>query len=437
MEEKELTIPKIDLFFLLRVWLHYARRFWALALILAILGASVFGIVGGRVYTPVYEASVSFTVKGSSSLWGSINDQNSAAAKQLSTTFSHILRSAILRQRVSEYLGVSDIPELSTTVLENSSIVTMCVRHSDPAWAYEVLQAMIVCYPQIADYVVGGTELVVLDQSGIPAKPVYDPKLTDYVLPGFAGGVLAWCAIVLLLACCRRTIRSEDELQRTLSYTCLGVVPATKVADRGRVCPLIHHDSAGFAESVRLLQMRVSKEMRTQNKKILLVSGAVFGEGKTTISVNLAIASAKAGNRTLLVDCDRYKPDVARSLNLEKTVTVHEYMEGGVSGKELLSKTGIRHLYCMNADVDFRDQRIKESFGDILRAAREVFDVVILDSPPCSLLVDGAELSDLAECALMVIRQDHATRDQIIEGVELMTDNGLPLIGCVMNAVSG
>lgn len=439
MEEKELKISKIDLIFLLRIWLRYAKQFWAMAVALAILGACAMGFVGYRAYTPVYEASVSFTVKVSNPLYGGINSYNNAAAKQLNSTFPYILRSAILRQRVSEYLGVSAIPTVTTTVMENSNIFTMRVRHSDPEWAYEVVQAMIECYPQVADYVVGGTDLVMLDESGIPQKPLRDLDLTDHLLIGAAGGVLLWCVFMLLMVLCRRTIHNEDELQSTLNYTCLGIVPATKVVGKDKRCPLIHHDSGkfGFAESVRLLQMHVTKEMRAQNKKILMVSGATPGEGKTTIAVNLGIASAKAGNRTLLVDCDQYNPSVCRSLNVEKGVTMREYVEGGANAKELLSRTSIRHLYCMNTGVDIKDKGIKESLGRLLRAARETFDVIILDTPPCSLLVDAAELSDLADCALMVIRQDYASRDQIIEGVRLLTDNGLPLIGCAMNGVSG
>ena len=63
MDEKELTIPKIDLIFIFRIWLRYAKRFWAMALIFAFLCAGVLGYTGYRAYTPVYEASVSFTVK--------------------------------------------------------------------------------------------------------------------------------------------------------------------------------------------------------------------------------------------------------------------------------------------------------------------------------------------------------------------------------------
>ena len=55
MDEKELTIPKIDLIFIFRIWLRYAKRFWAMALIFAFLCAGVLGYTGYRAYTPVYE----------------------------------------------------------------------------------------------------------------------------------------------------------------------------------------------------------------------------------------------------------------------------------------------------------------------------------------------------------------------------------------------
>ena len=114
MEEKELNLPKIDLIFLFRIWLRYARRFWALALVLAILCAGVLGYSGYKAYRPTYEASVSFTVKVANPLYGNVTSYNIATAKQLNATFPYILRSAILRQRVSELLeGLDDDLDLS------------------------------------------------------------------------------------------------------------------------------------------------------------------------------------------------------------------------------------------------------------------------------------------------------------------------------------
>ena len=377
MEEKELNLPKIDLIFLFRIWLRYTKRFWLMGLVMMVLCAGALGYSGYRAYTPVYEASVSFTVRVANPLYSEINTYNNATAKQLHATFPYILRSPILRQRVSEHLGVGAIPVVSTTVLENSNIFTMRVRHTNPEWAYEVLQAVVECYPQVADYVVGATYLVMLDDSGVPTKPVYDLDLRDSLIIGAGAGLMLWLLFMLLLTLSRRTIHNEDELKRTMNYQCLGIVPATKVVERTKGCPLIHKDNGkfGFAESVRLLQMHVQKEMQSQDKKILMVSGATPGEGKTTIAVNLGIAFARKGHRVLLVDCDKYNPSVVRAFELENVKTLRDYQADEAEQTEIIVKSGVRHLYVMSANMDFKDVKTKELLQKILKASRKSFDM--------------------------------------------------------------
>ena len=439
MDEKELNLPKVDILFLFRIWLRYAKKFWLLAVILMVICSGVLGYTGYKAYTPVYDASVSFTVRVANPLYADVDVYNNATAQQLNETFPYILRSAILQQRVMKHLGVSYIPNVQTSVLPNSNIFTMKVRHSDPEWAYAVLQAVVECYPQIAEYVVGATTLVMLDSSGVPTTPVFDLDLTDSLLLGAGAGLVIWMLFMLLLTLSRRTIHNEDELKRTMNYECLGIVPATKMVERKKGCPLVHKDNGkfGFGESVRLLQMHVQKEMKKQDQKILMVSGATPGEGKSTIAINLAIAFAQKGNRVLLVDCDMYNPSVHRALALEDYRTLRDYQAGEATQAEIIHKSGVRHLYLLAANMDFKDTKTKDLLQVILKASRRSFDYVILDTPPCSLLVDTAELSDLADCALMVIRQDYASRAQILEGVKLLTDNGLPLIGCAINGVAG
>lgn len=365
MEEKELNQQKIDVIFTLRIMLRYMRKYWALALILAAICVGVLSFYGYRSYTPVYEASVSFTVRVANPLYGQYNQYNNATAKQLHETFPYILRSAILQQRVAEYLGVPGIPTVSTSVLENSNIFTMRVRSSDPEWAYQVLQAVIACYPQVADYVVGATNLVVLDDSGVPTAPLYELNLTNSLILGVGAGVGIWLALMLLLTLSRRTIHNEDELRRTMNYPCLGIIPATKQNQGRKGCPLMHKDSGkfGFPESMRLLQMHLQKEMRTQDKQVVMVSGAIPGEGKTTIAVNLAIAFATKGSRVLLLDCDMYNPSVLRSMGIESQWTLKDYLAGKASSKDLLLKTSVRHLYCLAANADFKDAKTKSKIG--------------------------------------------------------------------------
>lgn len=441
MEQNKTNLQKIDLLFLIRILLRYARRFWLLGLLLAVLFAGALGITGSRGYTPVYEASVSFTVRVANPLFAQVNAYNNVTAQQLNNTFPYILRSSILRRRVCEYLGTENIPEVTTSVLPNSNIFTIRVRSGDPEWAYQVLTAVVDCYPQVADYVVGDTDLVMLDDSGVPTAPVNSFSLKGALVKGAAAGVGVWLVLMVLLALTRSTVHNEDELRKMINLECLGILPATKVVTRGRkdAVPLVHQDGAryGFAESVRLLQMHVLKQMKVGGHQVLMISGATPGEGKTTVAVNLAVAMAQRGRRVLLVDCDMYHPSVRRSLGMDAGSSLREVLAGKAPAAALVTNTPIENLSCFNADGDFKERAVKKAFKELMQTFRANYDLVILDSPPCSLMVDAAELADYADCGLMVVRQDYARADQIVEGIRLMTDNGLPMLGCVLNGVVG
>jgi tyrosine-protein kinase Etk/Wzc len=79
----------------------------------------------------------------------------------------------------------------------------------------------------------------------------------------------------------------------------------------------------------------------------------------------------------------------------------------------------------------------KEDLTQLIQYVQDPFDVIILDTPPCSLIAETVEIAEVADCGIMVIRQDHSSKNQILDGVRLLADSGLPLIGCVFNGVDG
>ena len=85
----------------------------------------------------------------------------------------------------------------------------------------------------------------------------------------------------------KNTVHNENELRRTVNTPCLGQVPTAKLTKK-HPYPLVHRmdNSSGFAESVRLLRLRVEKAMEEEGKKILLVSSAIPGEA-TEIEMSL------------------------------------------------------------------------------------------------------------------------------------------------------
>jgi receptor protein-tyrosine kinase len=192
---------------------------------------------------------------------------------------------------------------------------------------------------------------------------------------------------------------------------------------------------ASSSESIRLLRLRVEKIMTEEEKKILLISSAIPGEGKTTMSVNLAISMAQRGRRVLLIDCDLRNPSVAKSLQLDAKYSLSDYLQGQVTVKDIICPTEVENLFVIPGGGDASDMElITEGLGvAMVQAARNMYDFVILDTPPCSMLADAGEVAELADAGLLVVRQDFASRDQILDGVQRLGDADLPMIGWILN----
>lgn len=440
MSERDENTEGLDLFTILGDSFRVARRMLWLAVVLAALFVGALCFKEYRSYHPSYRASATFTVYVTNPLQSEIRSYNTATAEQMAKTFPYILTSGALQDMVKRDLGIAAMPAVSASVLTNTNIFTLTVTSSDPQLAYDVLNSVIVHYPDVAEFVVGPTQMNLLDESGVPSAPYNSRSYTGAVKKGVVLSALVWMIAVAALAMLRSTVHSEEELKRLTNLRCLGVLPVVK-RSRDVKYPRIgeESDQFGFAESVRLMRIRVEKEMESQGMQVLLVSSATPGEGKTTVAVNLATALAAKGKRTLLIDCDLRNPSVAKSMGQENRKGLVDFLKGDITAKEALHQTEEPNLYATFAggSVENASEMLSlEETGQFLAACRKIFDYIILDTPPSSLLADASEIASVADGALMTIRQNFASKAHILEGMQLLSDSGLPLIGCAFNYVT-
>lgn len=445
--ENEKTEPrKIDIFILLEDFLRQARRLWLLGMVLVVLCGGLWTLRQKMSYREVYEAYTSFTVRVANPLYGSVTSYNDKTAQVMADTFPSMLTSDLLRRKVMEHLGINGVPAMTVSATAQSSILTLTVRDSDPQRAYDVLNTVITCYPEVSEFVVGATVLVLLDESGVPAAPINSFNYRPHLIRGAFLGAVIWCGIVLLLVLMKNTVHNEEELRKLLNVPCLGQIPTVKTTKKVPY-PLIHmiKDTMGFTEAIRLLRLRVEKAMEADGKKVLLVSSAIPGEGKSSISVNLAVSLAQKGKKVLLVDCDLRNPSVVNILStkrhpLNSKVSLAEYIKGTATVRDAVQNTEINGLFVISGGTGGKADNSallsRNRMAYLIQASRNLYDYVILDTPPCAMLADAAELNGLAEAGLMVIRQDYAGKDQIIDGIQRLSDGKLTVIGCAFNHVA-
>lgn len=440
-EEMQGAYPKIDLTEMLQGILrsvrHLARQGIALVVVLSVLMC----FKTWKNYTPVYEASASFTVRVSNPFYATQQHYNAAAAEQMAQTFPYILGSSALSQRVMEQLDIAYMPAINVSVLGKTNIVSLSVQCGDAQLCYDVLNCVMEIYPSVAEFVVGPTTMTLMSESGVPQAPVNTRSYSDAVAKGAFLGIALWMGMSVFYWLTHRTVGSEEDLGKLVNLECLGKIPNVR-GFSGRknsyACPILtdESDKFGFNEAIRLMRVRVEREMEQTRSKVLLVTSTIANEGKTTISINLAMALARKGKRVLLIDCDLRNPSIAQAMGNPHGPGLSDYLQHKAKIDQVLHREKDGTLFTVRGGKPVsRPERLlrSDALKSLITSARGSFDYIILDTPPCALMADTAEIFTMADCALLSVRQNFACRQQILEGVQIMGDSRKPVIGCVMN----
>lgn len=194
-----------------------------------------------------------------------------------------------------------------------------------------------------------------------------------------------------------------------------------------------------FAEAVRAVRLAVQRGTRSEPIKMVMVSSAVDGEGKTTLSVNLALSLAAIGMRTILVDGDLRNPELTRSLcpraqsGLIEVAIGHAPLEDAV----LIDRpTGLAILPSPPRRATFINEFVfSDAMSNLLDHLRRRFDFVIVDSPPLVPLVDARALAEHADRIVLAIRWDATPQDVVAHAVESLAPAHDRLLGTVLTRV--
>lgn len=439
----------IDLTALLgELWRIFTRMFWV-PLVLAVLAGGLLGLRSWRSYTPMYRSEATFTVQLLSNQYditGVDSYYDKAAAEQLANTFPYLLSSDLMQQLLQRELGVGWLNgSITAQSVANTNLFSVQVTSTSAQDAYDILNGVIAVYPQVANYVVGSTELTVLVPPAVASQPYNAFQPTRTIIKGAVLGFGVGVVFLLVLAMASKTIRTREDMKKWMNVPCLGTLPTVSFKRRtgktgGTVTILNDRTGSAFQESIRSLRIRFLREAERQESKVFLVSSTVPGEGKTTVAVNLALTLGQNGARVILVDMDLRKPSVKKALGLTApSKGVPELLRGGEESPKAalmeLEGTRVRVLAGDKAVENPRRQLESRKLSGLIKALREEADYVVIDTPPNGLLGDSTALAGLADGILYVVRAGKAQVPHIMDSIQLLSSSRTPLMGCVLNGV--
>ncbi len=193
-----------------------------------------------------------------------------------------------------------------------------------------------------------------------------------------------------------------------------------------------------FIEQVKAMRAKFEYRIDMHNVKVVAVTSAIAGEGKTLSSTHLAINLATAGRKKiLLVDVDLRKSDLARRLNISPLPGLSEYLSGSaVSMKDIVRNSFWPGLYVIPGGMRIKtpaDLLTGPKFRAFLEGVRGQFDLVLLDTPPILPVSDTLSLRDQVDGFVFLFRTNFTPHTMLRQAVEEVGEE--KIIGVVLNGV--
>jgi len=170
---------------------------------------------------------------------------------------------------------------------------------------------------------------------------------------------------------------------------------------------------------------------------VILVTSALPGEGKTTVSTNLAIVLARLRRRVLLVDTDLRRPSVDRAMRLSAKTGLGALLRKSAALDELVvGCPDVPNLYVLPAgpiNLQEDTELLVSGFRDLVERWREQFDHIIIDTPPVLAMTDAVRMSVEADSVILVIRSGQIGKDEFLRAQDLLLKVNARLTGFVLN----
>ena len=195
--------------------------------------------------------------------------------------------------------------------------------------------------------------------------------------------------------------------------------------------------SFAAAEAYKLLRTNLDFSIPDgKGAKIIGVTSALRGEGKSTTSVNIAYTMAQTAEKVLLIECDLRLPTLAKRIRVKARPGLSNLLVGQCNGNEALQKSGLLpNLWVMTAgDIPPNPAELlgSDNMAVTLKAVSEVFDVIIVDLPPVTAVSDAVIVSKLVDGMVVVVRQEYCDRAAVEEAVRQLRFVEAKILGFVM-----
>jgi len=290
-------------------------------------------------------------------------------------------------------------------------------------------------------------EIDVVDRALPPANPVLRPQST-VIITALIFSLLAGIVIAFLMESLDTGLRSIAEIESITELPSLAIIPRARrssvdqagtLSTAQRNIGILTQPKSQFAEAFRSLRTSLLLSTAGHPPKFIVITSATPSEGKTTAASNLAAILAQRDTRVLLIDGDLRRPNIHHRFGLNGKIGLTTVLTGATK----LEDTVQRVPEIPNLDIlpsgpvpPFPTEMLSSgAMETILRRAGEIYDYVVIDSPPILSVTDGVILARQADAVVLVVRHGKSSKHVVRRARDILVRSGAGITGIVLNAV--
>jgi polysaccharide biosynthesis transport protein len=280
----------------------------------------------------------------------------------------------------------------------------------------------------------------IISHAPVPTAPSFPQKAVLILLSALTSFIIG----ILLALICQNldvAIRSMDQVRSLLKVHPLGMVPALGGIRRPGNKPeseVLDRPLSAYAEAIRSIHTNLMLSDVDTRPRVVLVTSALPGEGKSTMAMSLAQMVARYGQRVIVIDGDLRRPAVHRLAGVSQRPGLVEWLLNRNALEEVIYSTGPGGIDVIPAgDQPQLPPNLLSSdrFRQLLRGLMERYDMVILDSAPVLAVSDTRILSTLAEKTLFVVRWASTSHKVAASALRQLHEAGAQVAGVALSAV--
>lgn len=427
--------------------LQALRSGWWLLLLAALIGVAGGGAMTWTA-TPLYSSTTKLFVSTSATTDTSSAYTGNLFSQQRVTSYAELLAGVQLAELVVEDLDLPLSPaevagKVSATAVPETVILSVTVTDTSARRAQDIASSLgrqfaeQVTQLETPEGAAASTVKVTTVQPADHRPAPVSPNLERNLLLGVVLGMLGGFGLSLLRRRLDNTVKGAEDVRRLTGSGVIGtVLEDPRLSSQHVVTELETHSMA--AEAYRSIRTNLQFLDVDNPPRVIVVSSAVPGEGKSTLAVNLASVLAQSGSRVTLVEADLRRPRVTRYMGLISGAGLSNVLGGSATLYEVSQPWGDGRLSVLGAGP--MPPNPSEMLGSsnmraLLEHLRQTNDFVLIDAPPLLPVTDAAVLTALCDGCLLSVRYGKTRLEELTEATAALARVDGRLLGVVLNRV--